>query len=107
MEYLVQADTGVQMRVTLTRHDTGNPLILTDDTVLLKVRKKGTTNVLFTITGIEFTAGDYLIGLVTFLFGSNLDTLIGYYEAEVEVTYGTTEVESVYELIGFQIRPDF
>ena len=107
MQYLVQSDTGSQMRATLTRNDTGEPVPLTDCTIRLKVRQRGTTTVLFTIVGQELNLGDFLIGVVTFAFESNLDNVFGYYDGEIEVTYPGGAVESVYEVIKFQVRKDF
>jgi hypothetical protein len=107
MQYLVQADTGSQMRATLTRNDTGEAVPLTDCTVVLKVRERGPKVVLFSVFGQELTAGDYLLGIVTFAFASNLDELDGYYDGEIEVTYPGGAVESVYEIVRFQIRKDF
>ncbi len=107
MQYLVRADDGAQMKATLVRHDTGAVVDWTDAIVVLKVREKNTTTTLFTLTGIEASEGDYELGVVTFLFVENLDTLEGYYQGEISITYASTQVESVYELVNFQVRQDF
>jgi hypothetical protein len=107
MEYLVQADTAAKLKTTLIRHDTGEAIPLTGHTTNLRVRQRGTTTVLFTIAGIEGGDDEYLDGIVTFPFGTNLDTLVGFYEGEIEITYANTTIESVYEIIKFQIREDF
>lgn len=107
MQYLVADDTGSQMKATLTRHDTGEVIPLTDCSILLKIRERGTTAVLFTVSGQELVAGEYLLGVVTFAFSTNLDNLSGYYEGEIEVTYPGGATETVYELVRFQIRRDF
>ena len=47
---LVQGDTGPQVKVTLTRSDTGAVQDLTGATVVMRFRKKRATAVLFTLT---------------------------------------------------------
>ena len=107
MQYLVQSDTGSQMRATLTRNDTGEPVPLTDCTIILKVRERKSSTVLFTVFGQELSAGDYVLGIVTFAFTNNLDNIFGYYDGEIEVTHPGGQTESVYEIVKFQIRKDF
>lgn len=50
---LVQGDTSPQVKVTLTRKDTGSAEDLTGSTVKLHFRKKATTTLLFSITGSQ------------------------------------------------------
>lgn len=105
-KFLVQDDTAAMFRATLTRHDTGEAIDITNDTVVLKIRKKGTTTVLFTITGYG-TAEELAAGIVVFDFSTNLGIDPGWYEGEIEITYQSTKVESVYELVYFHVREDF
>lgn len=105
--YLVQGDTGPQIKVTLTREDTGLPEILTGATVSLHFKKKGTSTVLFTLTG-QNTPDEELDGIAYFVFGNgqlNLDA--GNYVGEVEVVFESGTRETVYEIIDFVLREDF
>jgi hypothetical protein len=107
MQYLTQSDTASQITAELTRHDTGAEVPLTGHTVSLKFRKRGTNTVLFTVIGTG-SAGDLAEGKVNFDFADNLvDLDPGFYEGEIEITYSDATVESVYEIIKFQVREDF
>ena len=105
--YLVQGDTGPQIKVTLTREDTGLVEDLSNATVSLHFKKKGTSTVLFTITG-QNTPEEEVVGEAYFVFSSgqlNLDA--GNYVGEVEVVLQTGVRETVYEIIQFVLREDF
>ena len=104
--YLVQGDTGPQIKATLTRDDTGAAEDLSDvSTVKLHFRKKYTDTVLFSITGSVTNASN---GIVIFAFtGSQLDIDAGEYEGEIEVTFNSGSIETVYEVIDFALRNDF
>lgn len=104
--YLVQSDTGSQIKVTLTREDTGNAVDLRDSTVLLKFKKKNTSNVLSTITA---NAGsDFENGEAIFIFsGSDTDISAGDYVGEIEVTFSEGSIESVFETLDIVVREDF
>ncbi len=105
MHYLVQGDSGSQIKATLTREDTGDAVDLSTKTTLLKVKARNGSSVLFEIAGTNISASD---GIVLYQFGTNLDTLEkGYYEGEIEVTNNDSTIESVYELIQFSVREDF
>ena len=104
---LVQGDTAPQIKVTLTREDTGLVEDLTGATVSLHFKKKGTSTVLFTITG-QNTPQEEVAGVAYFVFSSgqlNLDA--GNYVGEVEVVFQTGVRETVYEIIDFVLREDF
>lgn len=104
--YLVRNDTGSQIRAVLTRQDTGEVVPVSNASVLLKFRAKNTTITLFSVSGIG-SVEDLDLGVVTFPLGNNLDLTPGMYEGEIEVTYNSGEVESVFELLNFKIREDF
>jgi hypothetical protein len=106
MYYLVQGDTASQLQSTLVRNDTGDVVDLTDHAVNLKVRERNSITVLFTVLGTS-TTQEALEGKVNFQFYNDLDTLDGFYEGEIEITYDNTLVESVYELLPFRVRVDF
>jgi hypothetical protein len=105
MFYLVKDDIGTQLKATITRDDTGLPVDLTDATVRLKVRKRCTTTVLFTLTSIA-PGQEPAQGGAIFAF-NDLDVPLGIYEGEIEATFTDGRIETVYEVIEFTIRNDF
>jgi len=108
MFYLVQSDVGTQIKATLTREDDGSAVDLTDSTVRLKFREKGSTTVLFTLTSITASDDDKAAGIAIFQFSNgNLDIDEGKYEGEVEATFDNGSIESVFEKLEFYVRADF
>jgi hypothetical protein len=108
MIYLVKDDNGSQVECIITRDNTGDPVDLTGATARLKFRKKRTTNILFTLTNITDQQVDLEAGQAVFVFSAqNLDLEAGLYEGEVEVTFANSNIETVYEVIDFQVRDDF
>jgi hypothetical protein len=106
--YLVKDDNGSQLECRLTRDDSNLPVDLTGATVRLKFRKKRTTIILFTLTNITIAPVDLPNGQALFEFlAANLDLDAGLYEGEIEVTFSNSNIETVYEIIDFQIRDDF
>ena len=106
--YLVQGDTGPQIFITVTREDTGTAVDVSGGTARLKVRKKGSSTLDFTLTATDI--GDNLEeGKLYFsLDGGQLATIAsGNYEGEVELTLGDGIVETVYERVDIVIREDF
>lgn len=107
MEYLVQGDIGTQVKATIVREDDGSAVDLSEATVRFKFRKKGTTTILTTLTPVS-GSDDAANGIVIFQFASgDLDVDEGEYEAEIEATFDTGLIETVYELIEFYVRADF
>ena len=106
--YLVSGDDAPQIKVTLTRDATGDVIDITDKTVRLKFRKKGTATVLTTITSTS-AGSDLTNGIAIFVWGNtDLDITAGNYEAEVEMTDNISGVvETVYETLSFVVRDDF
>ena len=105
--YLVQGDTGPQIKVTLTRSDTGLAEDLTGSTVNLHFRRKSSDTILFTLTG-QSTPDEAEAGVAIFAFSAGqLDLAAGDYEGEVEVVFDTNGRETVYEIIDFVLRRDF
>jgi hypothetical protein len=108
MIYLVKDDNGTQVECIVTRDNTGLPVDLTGATALLKFRRAGTSTILFTLTNISDDQVDLEAGQAVFQFSAaNLDLPGGLYEAEVEVTFANSNIETVYEIIDFQVRADF
>ena len=106
--YLVQGDTGTQIKVILARHGSSEEVDLTSATVLLKVRKEKETSVAFTVTGLKLNNVD---NEAVFKLGNNMiDIEPGRYEGEIQVTFsdnGTQLEETVYETVNLFIREDF
>jgi hypothetical protein len=105
--FIVQGDTGPDIKITLTREDTGEVENLSGASVAMHFRRKNRDNVLFTLTG-GGTVQEAEQGVVIFAFnGSQLDQVPGEYEGEVEVVYDSGQRETIYESIDFVIREDF
>lgn len=103
---LVQGDTGPQIKVTLTRSDTGSAENLTGATIKLHFRKKDTTTSLFSLTN-QSTGDNLTNGICFFIFATGqLDLDAGYYEGEVEVVSSSGTRETIYEIIDFYLRED-
>ena len=105
--YLVQGDDAPQIKVTLTRDVTGDIIDLTGATVRFKMRKKGTNTVLITRTSASNDAQKEA-GIAIFEWGdTDLDINAGNYEGEIEISYASGIVETVYETLDFVVREDF
>lgn len=102
---LVSGDTGPQLKVTLTDEVTNAAINLTGATVKMYFRAVDTVEVLDTLIGtlINPTAGEVI-------FEWNPDTLDvdeAAYEGEVEVTFPSGMVQSVFLPINFFVREQF
>lgn len=109
--YLVQGDTGPQLKVTITREDTGLPIDLSSAVSRFKFRRVGTETILTTLTS-QANADDSENGIALFVWNDgDLDQAPGRYEAEIEITFTdpqyADEIETVYERIQFILREDF
>ena len=106
--YLVQGDSGSQIKATLTRDDTGAAVDLTEGTAKLKFKKKNTTTVLSNLTAINVDPDELEAGIAIFNFGaSDLDISPGTYTAEIYVEFNTGTIETVYEEIEILVREDY
>ena len=120
---LVQGDTYPQISITIYDETTGKPTDLRSASVLLKFRETGSTTIKSTITGsliagytdennnTVYTPAPYDEdgggGGVVFSWDSDdLDTA-GSYEGEVEVTFPNNRIQTVYDVVRFQIREQF
>lgn len=105
MHYLVKGDTGSQLKVTLTRNDTGTPVDLTvpGTGVKLYVKPRGSNTLSFTINGTLFANGEVIFPFTTELISISP----GFYDGEIEYTSAAGKIESVYETLKFQVRDDF
>ena len=103
---LVQGDTGPQIKATLTRSDTGSAIDISGATTKMHFRKANTSTNLFSLTNAAGNS-DKQSGICIFLFtGSDLDLTAGDYEGEIEVVFGDSTRETVYEIIEFNLRED-
>ncbi len=106
--YLVQGDTGPQIFITVTREDTGLPINVSGGSARLKVRKKGSSTLEFTLTAANIGASLEEGKLYFSLDGGQLATIeAGNYEGEVELTLADSTVETVFEQVDIVIREDF
>lgn len=106
--YLVQGDTGPQIKINVTREDTGLAVDVSGGSAKLKVRRKGTEAVTFTLTASDIGENLENGTLYFSLDGGQLATIAaGSYEGEVELTLADTTVETVYEKVDIVIREDF
>lgn len=104
---LVKGDSAPQIKATVTREDDGSVVNFAGGVVRLKFRKKDTTTVLFTLTGIN-VGSNYANGIAIFAFASgDLDLDAGYYQGEIEISYSSGSVETIYEIMEFYLRDDF
>ena len=104
---LVQGDQAPQIQATLTRDDTGAVIDFSGGSCALKFRAKGTTTTLFTLAAADI-GDNFLEGKAIFSFsGTQLNLDEGYYEGELEVTYSSGAVETVFAVLDFYLRADF
>lgn len=115
---LVKGDTLPELTITLKDSNTAAsgktldpedpstfaPIDLTGDTVKVRIRQMGETTILKTITT---TLTDASNGKVSMLFPSDTFPSAGIYEAEVELTTDTNNIQTVNELIKLNVRDDF
>ena len=104
---LVQGDQAPQIQATLTRDDTGAVIDFSGGSCALKFRAKGTTTTLFTLAAADI-GDNFSEGKAIFSFsGTQLNLDEGYYEGELEVTYSSGAVETVFAVLDFYLRADF
>jgi len=104
---LVQGDQAPQIQATLTRDDTGAVIDFSGGSCALKFRAKGTTTTLFTLAAADI-GDNFLEGKAIFSFsGTQLNLDEGYYEGELEITYSSGVVETVFAVLDFYLRADF
>ena len=104
---LVQGDTAPQIKATITREDDGSVIDFSGGSCALKFRAKGSTTTLFTLAAADLGA-NFENGIALFSFsGTQLDVDKGYYEGEIEITYNSGKIETIYKVIDFYVRADF
>ena len=104
---LVKSDQAPQIRAVLKREDNDAVVDFENGSCALKFRKKGTTSVLFTLAASD-VGDNFKDGIAIFSFsGTNLHQDAGYYQGEIEVTYASGVIETLYEILEFYLRDDF
>jgi hypothetical protein len=104
---LVQGDQAPQVQATLTRQDDGSVVNFAGGSCALKFRAKGSTTTLFTLAAADIST-NFELGIAVFSFsGTQLTLDEGYYEGEIEVTYSSGAIESVFDVLNFYLRADF
>lgn len=104
---LVKNDTAPQIKATITREDDGSLVDFENGTCKLKFRKKDTNTILFTLLAAD-VGDNFKEGAAIFSFsGTQLNIDAGYYQGEIEVTYVSGVVETLYEILDFYVRDDF
>lgn len=104
---LVQGDQAPQVQAILTRDDTGTSIDFSGGSCALKFRAKGTTTTLFTLAAAD-VGQNFEEGKAIFSFsGTQLAIDEGYYEGEIEITYTSGSIETVFKVLDFYVRADF
>jgi len=107
MFYLVKDDVGTQIKATITREDDGSAVDLSTATVKMYFRAKDTTTILSTLTSAS-NSSQLSQGVAIFEFGDgDLNVASGKYEGEIEATFDSGSIETVYEILEFYVRADF
>lgn len=106
--FLVQGDNGSQVKVEITRDDTGLAVNLVGSTPTLKFKKKNTANVLASINSSVTDTDDLEAGVAIFQFNSSaLEINAGDYVGEIQITFDDGTIETVYEELQFTLREDY
>lgn len=83
---------------------TWSPIDLTGATVKLRIRELGNTTVKNTLI---CTASDLLGGKVMTNFPSGTLDAAGTFEGEIEITFASGGIQTIYDLIKLKVRADF
>lgn len=91
---------------TLDSNDntTWAPIDLTGATVRLRIREVGSSTIIKTLT---MSVTDASNGKAATDFPSDTWTTAGIFEGEVEITFSTGGIQTIYDLIKFNVRSDF
>ena len=104
---LFQGETRPALGCNITDDTTGAPLVITGATIVLKFRLMGSTSLQATVPG---TVTDGPNGQVVF-YPASAPTMLqgepGEYEGEVEITFSDGQIQTVYDVLKFNVREDF
>lgn len=104
---LVQSDQAPQIQAVLKRADDNSVINFAGGSSALKFRAKGATTTLFTLAAAD-VGDNFQDGIAVFSFsGTQLDLAEGYYEGEIEITYSSGTIETVFKILDFYVRADF
>ena len=104
---LVQGDQAPQIQAVLKRQDDNSIIDFSGGSCALKFRAKGSTTTLFTLAAAD-VGQNFEEGKAIFSFsGTQLAIDEGYYEGEIEITYTSGSVETVFKVLDFYVRADF
>jgi hypothetical protein len=104
---LVQGDQAPQIRAVLKRQDDNSIIDFSGGSCALKFRAKGSTTTLFTLSAAD-VGDNFQDGIAVFSFsGTQLAIDEGYYEGEIEITYTSGSIETVFKVLDFYVRADF
>lgn len=106
---LVKGDTGPEVKIELSRADTGAEFVAADSLLYLHIRRKGYTDVISTIQA-DATKSSPSLGVLVFSLQDFLeDSAVseGFYEAEVEVSLLNGSSMSAYDRIDIKVRDEF
>ena len=104
---LVQSDQAPQIQAVLKRADDDSIIDFSGGSCALKFRAKGATTTLFTLAAAD-VGDNFQDGIAVFSFsGTQLSLAEGYYEGEIEITYSSGTIETVYQVLDFYLREDF
>jgi len=104
---LVQGDQAPQIQAVLKRQDDNSIIDFSGGSCALKFRAKGTTTTLFTLSAAD-VGDNFEDGIAVFSFsGTQLAIDEGYYEGEIEITYASGSIETVFKVLDFYVRADF
>ena len=102
---LVQGDTRPYITLTLKNPD-GSSINLAGATVVVYFRAVGASSILSTIPCTLINGG--ISGMLYFNFpGTTLNVDPGLYEGEVSITFAAGEIQTVYDVLKFQVRQQF
>lgn len=80
------------------------PIVLTGATVRMRIRAVGSTTILKTLT---MTITDADNGQAATVFPSDTFVEPGVYEGEIEITFSGGGIQTLFDLIKFNVRGDF
>lgn len=105
--FLVEGDTATQIKVTLTRADTGSVVNFSSGSASLTVRPRGSTTNSFSLSALD-SGTNFENGIAVFPVLNNLvGATAGEYQGEINVIFSTGTNETVNELLDLTIRADF
>jgi len=104
---LVQGDNRPSLVCTITDENTDAPISIDGALVRLKFRETGSTELKSTLTGSVVDGANGIVVFHWFQDPQALNGQPGPYEGEIEITFPDGQVQTLYQLLKFQLREDF